>query len=82
MSGIWVEKGFYECREYLAEQCYRLDNKIDGKYMTNISSEKFKNYENRRKTLEKKQNQNLFRNGEKNFFLEIAKNIRNLFQPF
>jgi len=28
MSGIWVEKGFYECGEYLAENCCRLDNKV------------------------------------------------------
>ena len=34
MSGIWVEKGFYECGEYLAEKCYRLDNKSDDKYIT------------------------------------------------
>jgi len=29
MSGIWVEEGFYECGEYLAEKCYRLYNKSD-----------------------------------------------------
>ena len=34
MSGIWVEEGFYECGEYLAEKCYRLDNKSDDKYIT------------------------------------------------
>ena len=34
MSGIWVEEGFYEFGEYLAEKCYRLSNKSYDKYMT------------------------------------------------
>ena len=49
--------------------------------MPNISSEKFKNYENRRKNLEKKKI-NTCSEMEKIFLVEIAKNIWNLFQPF
>ena len=36
ISGIWVEEGFYECGEYLAEKCYRLYNKNDVKYITHM----------------------------------------------
>jgi len=36
MAGIWVEEGFYECGEYLAEKCYRLYNKTDDTYLTHM----------------------------------------------
>jgi len=36
LSGIWVEEGFYECGEYLAEKCYRLFNKTDPHYVTHM----------------------------------------------
>ena len=36
MSGIWVEEGFYECGEYLAEKCYRLYNKNNAQYLTHM----------------------------------------------
>lgn len=36
MSGIWVEEGFYECGEYLAEKCYRLYNTSDNLYVTHM----------------------------------------------
>ena len=36
MSGIWVEEGFYECGEYLAEKCYRLYNKTSDIYLTHM----------------------------------------------
>ena len=36
MSGVWVEEGFYECGEYLAEKCYRLFNKSDTNYLTHM----------------------------------------------
>jgi hypothetical protein len=36
ISGIWVQEGFYECGEYLAEKCYRLYNKSDDIYLTHM----------------------------------------------
>jgi len=36
LSGIWVEEGFYECGEYLAEKCYRLYNKSNNQYLTHM----------------------------------------------
>jgi len=36
ISGIWVEEGFYECGEYLAEKCYRLYNKTNDVYLTHM----------------------------------------------
>jgi hypothetical protein len=36
ISGIWVEEGFYECGEYLAEKCYRLYNKSSTQYLTHM----------------------------------------------
>ena len=36
MSGKWVEEGFYEYGEFLAEKCYKLYNKSDDKYITFI----------------------------------------------
>jgi len=36
ISGIWVEEGFYECGEYIAEKCYRLYNKSDNVYLTHM----------------------------------------------
>jgi hypothetical protein len=36
ISGIWVEEGFYECGEYLAEKCYRLYNKNNTLYLTHM----------------------------------------------
>jgi len=36
LSGIWVEEGFYECGEYLAEKCYRLYNKSDNIFLTHM----------------------------------------------
>jgi len=36
LSGIWVEEGFYECGEYLAEKCYRLYNKSDDIFLTHM----------------------------------------------
>jgi hypothetical protein len=36
ISGVWVEEGFYECGEYLAEKCYRLYNKSNKTYLTHM----------------------------------------------
>ena len=36
ISGIWVNEGFYECGEYLAEKCYILYNKSDDVYLTHM----------------------------------------------
>jgi hypothetical protein len=36
ISGVWVEEGFYECGEYLAEKCYRLYNKTNDIYLTHM----------------------------------------------
>jgi hypothetical protein len=36
ISGIWVEEGFYECAEYIAEKCYRLYNKSNANYLTHM----------------------------------------------
>jgi hypothetical protein len=36
ISGIWVEEGFYECAEYIAEKCYRLYNIKNTKYLTHM----------------------------------------------
>ncbi len=36
ISGVWVEEGFYECGEYLAEKCYRLYNKSNKIYLTHM----------------------------------------------
>lgn len=36
MSGIWVQEGFYECGEYLAEKSYRLYNKTNDEYLTHM----------------------------------------------
>ena len=36
ISGIWVEEGFYECGEYLAEKCYLLYNKTNTIYLTHM----------------------------------------------
>jgi hypothetical protein len=36
ISGIWVEEGFYECGEYIAEKCYRLYNKSNPIYLTHM----------------------------------------------
>jgi len=36
LAGIWVEEGFYECGEYLAEKCYRLYNKNNDVYLTHM----------------------------------------------
>jgi hypothetical protein len=36
ISGIWVEEGFYECAEYIAEKCYRLYNIKNTNYLTHM----------------------------------------------
>ena len=36
ISGVWVEEGFYDCGEYLAEKCYRLYNKNNPIYLTHM----------------------------------------------